>query len=464
LIPAPASLIARLLSSLALCLSVALLASCGGGGAASPPVTSVGSLALAPASATLYAGVPYELTIAGGRGPYLVTSSEPTIVSVNRTVGGNTFTIVPNNPGVIDPNAGEGEVARRSVTIAVRDSMGATVSAQYSVLQNFFTGYRQVYSNTCAASGTTGFVDACAGTDSLVQLVPVSQGALYVNRELRLDRVRGDFTFVNESAGATPQESDRIFVRTDGTGRALARIRVSPVAASQLATYTISDVATGASTTVAFLIVGVSITFPDLKIIPPGPITFVGRSDTLCGGGASDVFIVGGRPPYTVSAPVGVIVSASTLQASSSRLTIRTPEASTPCPPAYTILVTDSRGETASFTINSVQGSPIPDPDPPPPVEIVPATLPGSDNAPQLLCGQSASVAVIGEPVRPLNTRARQWCDHGLDAARAARHGRRPDHHVPRRLHVYRDRRHHHGDVGRHDGYQLPLSSERPTH
>jgi hypothetical protein len=43
-----------------------------------------------------------------------------------------------------------------------------------------------------------------------------------------------------------------------------------------------------------------------------------------------------------------------------------------------------------------VQGSPIPDPDPPPPVEIVPATLPGSDNAPQLLCGQSASVAVIG--------------------------------------------------------------------
>lgn len=392
---APASPIPRLLSLAALALMAATVVSCGGGGAASPPVTGVGSLALAPGSGTLYAGVSYQLTIAGGRGPYLVTSSEPTVIALNRTVSGNSVTIVPNNPGVIDPNASESEVPRRTVTIAVRDSLGVTVSAQYSVLQNFFTGYRQSYSNTCASSGGAGSVDACAGTDSLVLLVPVSQGTLYVNRELRLDRVRGDFTFVNEDAATSPQTSDRIIVRTDGTGRALARIRVSPVAPSQLATYTVTDVASGASTTVAFLIVGVSITFPDLEIIPPGPITFVGRSDAVCGGGASDVFVVGGRPPYTASVSTGLTVSpASALQSSGGRLTIAVPETEKPCRPPYTLLVTDSLGQTASLTINSVIGSAIPDPDPPPPVEVVPSTLPGS--APALKCGQSASVAVIG--------------------------------------------------------------------
>lgn len=375
-----------------------LLSACGGGGAASLPPSNTGSLAITPVSASFYAGVPYELNIVGGRKPYLVTSNEPTVIALNRTVDANALTIVAENPGVVDPGTGTGEVPRRTVTISVRDSLGATVSAQYTVLQNFFTGYRQTYTNTCTTSGTTGTFDACAGTDSLVQLVPVSQGILYVNRELRLDRVRGDFSFVNEDPAAVPQTTNRLVVRTDTAGRAIARIRVAALAATQQATYTVTDVATGASTTVAFLIVGTSVPEPALSIIPAGPITLVGRLNTLCGAGTADIFIIGGRPPYTIGSPTGVSTfPPSPLPSSGSRLSITIPASETPCPPPFTILVTDSRGNTAQFTINAVAGTLEEEPTPPP-VVVVPGSLPGT--APALKCGQSAQVAVIGGSAR----------------------------------------------------------------
>lgn len=389
---------ANLVIPAALLVAVSLLLSaCGGGGAASLPPSNTGSLAITPASANLYAGVPYELNIVGGRKPYLVTSNEQTVIALNRTVDANVVTIVAENPGVIDPGSAT-EVPRRSVTISVRDSLGATTTAQLTVLQNFFTGYRQTYSNTCSTSGTTGTIDACAGTDSLVQLVPVSQGLLYANRELRLDRIRGDFSFVNEDPAAAPQTTNRLLVRTDSTGRAFARLRVAGLAPSQLATYSITDVASGASTTVAFLIVGVSVTEPNLAIIPAGPITLVGRLNTLCGAGTADIFIVGGRPPYVIGAPTGVSTfPPSPLPSSGSRLSITIPASETPCPPPFTILVTDSRGNTAQFTINAVAGTLEAEPTPPP-VVIAPSALPGT--APALRCGQSAQVAVIGGSTR----------------------------------------------------------------
>ena len=352
--------IAPLVAVLFLCTAPLALTGCGGGGAASPAPSDSGSLALSPASATLYAGVPYDLNIVGGRKPYLITSSEPTIIALNRTVSASSVTIVANNPGVVDPSASASEVPRRSVTISVRDSLGATVSAQYSVLQNFFTGYRQVYSNTCPTADANSVVDACSGTDSLVQLVPVSQGSLYVNRELRLDRVRGDFTFVNEASSASPQTSDRIQVRTDGTGRALARIRVALAAPAQLATYTITDVATGATTTVAFVIVQVSTTAAvDLEVrATPASVTLNGLTTAQCGSGTADFLISGGRPPYSIGGvPSGLTVAPGvTLPASGSRLTVTVPPVAAPCPQPYTMLVSDSVGRLTSVTVNTSPG------------------------------------------------------------------------------------------------------------
>ncbi len=79
-----------------------VLASCGGGGATSSPNT-VGDLQLLPGAGSIYAGVPTTFNIVGGRAPYLVTSSEPTLIEVGFTTSSNSFTIVARNPGVIDP-------------------------------------------------------------------------------------------------------------------------------------------------------------------------------------------------------------------------------------------------------------------------------------------------------------------------------------------------------------------------
>ena len=127
------------------------LASCGGGGATSSP-NAAGALQLLPGASSLYAAVPYTFNIVGGRKPYLVTSSEQTLIELNITIDSNSFTIVPRNPGVVDVGLDPNEVPRRTVNIEVRDSNGASLSNAYNVLQNFFTGYRETYTSTCAAA------------------------------------------------------------------------------------------------------------------------------------------------------------------------------------------------------------------------------------------------------------------------------------------------------------------------
>ncbi len=66
---------------------------------------------------------------------------------------------------------------------------------------------------------------------------PISQGTLYGNREFQLDRVRGDYSFVPEPPGDTPQLVNQIRVRTDHTGRAFVRIRMGISAPTQIASY-----------------------------------------------------------------------------------------------------------------------------------------------------------------------------------------------------------------------------------
>ncbi len=297
-----------------------VLTSCGGGGATGSP-TAVGNLELLPGSASLYAGVPYTLNIAGGRSPYLVTSSEPTLVALNFTTTSNQFTFVPNNPGVVNVGLDPDEVPRRTVNIQVRDSNGATFTAAYDVLQNFFTGYSQSYSSTCAAAGASGPApQACSGTDTIVTLFPISQGALYGNREFQLDRVRGDYSFVQEPPGATPQLLNTIRVRTDQTGTAIVRLRVGIGAPTQLATYKVTDIATGVTTDLVFLIIQQA-PIGTITVVPGGTITFTGTNGA-CGFGSSDQFVFDGTPPYTIIPPPNIGVLPLTLPANGDRFTV----------------------------------------------------------------------------------------------------------------------------------------------
>src|SRR5260221_863916 len=155
--------------------SSVILGSCGGGGAASSNELN-GTLTILPSAASLYAGVAYTFTIAGGRKPYLLSSSEPVLLPVPAQVDGNTFQVVANNPGVIDANLPPGSVPIRSVIITWRDSFGSVISTPaqngITVAQNFLTGYGAIFVSTCNNG------NACAGSDTIVQIQAVTNGSL----------------------------------------------------------------------------------------------------------------------------------------------------------------------------------------------------------------------------------------------------------------------------------------------
>ena len=358
-----------------------VLTSCGGGGATSSP--NVGALQLLPGAGSIYAGVPTTFNIVGGRAPYLVTSSEPTLLELNFTTSSNNFTAVARNPGVIDSGLDPDEVPRRSVNIEVRDSNGVSLSATFSVLQNFFTGYGTFYSNTCAAPASGDPPQACSGTDSVVNLVPVSNGALYGDREFELRKVRGDFQFVVENPAVTPQLVDIIRVRTDHEGKAIARLRVTNGAPTQIATYTVTDITTGATTTRTFIIVQQPV-FDQISLLP-NEITFTGGLSTECGRGTADVVVIGGTPPYTISGAPSLGISPSTVTSSGGTFSITAGRTSPPCPADQTVLVTDSRGAVGTVTVSIEAGF-----GSPPALSAAPTTIAN------LVCGTSTTVTVVG--------------------------------------------------------------------
>lgn len=362
-----------------------LLASCGGGGASTSPFTDGqgGAPAVFPSSGSLYAGVPYVMNVTGGRRPYLITSNEPTLVDLNLVLDGNQFSFVPRNPGVIDVGLDPNAVPSRTVIIQVRDSVGSSASFTYSVLQNFFTGYRESYASTCAAASGT-VIQACSGTDSIVTVFPVSNGTLYGNRVLQFDKVRGDFSFVVEDPNANPQLVSQIRRTTDHNGMAFVRLRVTNFAPTQIASYKITDVATGATTDALFTIVQQS-PVDAISVLPATTFTFTGGLSTRCGTGQADVFITGGTPPYTITPFGGLAVSTTSVAVTGGRVTITAPAANPPCPQGTSVLVQDSRGASQTITVTQAPGTATP-----PPITVSPSFLS------TLGCGQTGQAAVVG--------------------------------------------------------------------
>jgi hypothetical protein len=372
-----------------------VLASCGGGGATSSP-TIIGSLQILPGTASIYAGVPYTFTIAGGRKPYLVTSSEQTLVALNYTTDSNDVTIVANNPGVVDPGLQANEVPRRSVNIQVRDSVGVSTTVTYSVLLNLFFGYSQSYSTDCFVSGATTQPQACSGSDTLVQMFPTSQGVLYGNREFLFERVRGDFSFVQETPNAVPASSAR--VRTGQDGLAFMRIRVNNDAPTQIASYRITDVATNTTITSAFLITGV-LPGGSITLVPGAAITFTGGSTAACGFGSSDQLVFDGTPPYTITPPANIGVNPLTILKNGDKFTVTVGQGApvTACP-SGTVVIIDSVGRRATLSVTSLVGTVST------PITVAPLPLPN------LTCTANTSqAAVVGGngPLQVVSTHPR---------------------------------------------------------
>jgi hypothetical protein len=368
--------------------SSVMLGSCGGGGATQQP-EQVGSLTLLPATATLYAGVVYTFQIVGGQRPYLLSSSEPTVLPVPDRVDGNSFQVVPNNPAVVDTGTGgdTGILPQRTVIITVRDALGnqvitASGTTGIRVAQNFLTGYGVTFTSNCGQNA-----QGCAGQDSIVTLIATSNGVLYGNRQVRFCVVRGQFQFVVPESPSNPTQTltDCVTTMTDHQGVAIARIRVPSNANTQLATLRVIDVATGVFADQVFTIEGTDINAQPITILP-NSFTFTGPRQGVCGTGSGDFLVFDGDTPYTaISSDPNVQVFPSTTSAQPGRFTVT---ASNPfvCVTNATIVVTDAAGRRATVTVNTAEGTAQL-----PALAVSPTTVSLNDT-----CGFTTSVTAVG--------------------------------------------------------------------
>lgn len=374
----------KLLAALLVAASSVLMSSCGGGGAASTPEGGV--LTVQPNPGTAYAGIPFTLSVIGGRAPYFLGSSEPSIFPVPATTSTNIMEILPQQPGVIDTGLQAGEVPRRAVVINARDSNGLISSATLSVLQNFLVGYGVSYSSNCpaaaaAAGATAGATQACPGNETAIVMSPTFNGQLRGNALIRFERIRGDFTFFQ--CGTNPTLGvNAITQNTDHTGLARVCIFVPQNAPTQFAAYRIIDVATGVYADQIFQINAAVIGSPTLTTLP-NTVSLTGTNGR-CGTGSSDFLVFGGSPPYTASSTnPQVIVAPASSASNPGRFSITVVNNAPPCPTGVVVSVVDSVGARGSVTVTSVQGAAAPA------IQIAPTAF-------TLNCLQSGTAVVVG--------------------------------------------------------------------
>lgn len=362
-----------------------ILASCGGGGAGGNPDTATADVTISPATATIYAGVPFTFTIQGGKTPYSLSTSEPGLLPLPAQTSSHSWTVIPNQPGVIDVGLQTGELPVRSAIVTVRSADGtpsAGRSATWKVAQNFLLGYGLRFSATgCHTTGTAVAANtACAGGETLVELAAVTNGVLFAGRQYRFEVLRGQYQFVFPQTGVV---GNTLTTTTDSTGIAHVVIQVAAGTPTQIAVMRVTDVATGLYADQAFVISGVG---ANGKLTPlPDSFTFTGNLTTECGTGSGDFLVFDGVPPFTAISSNPLINVDSSSTSSPGRFTIRLSGSTPPCQTG-TIVVTDAVGNRATVDVASVLGTVTP---PPPPLQVSPNSI-------TLECGSSGSVSVVG--------------------------------------------------------------------
>jgi hypothetical protein len=374
----------RSLSSLAGALfamaAAAVLSSCGGGGASGDTGNLGGAIQISPAVGTVYAGVPFNFQITGGRKPYSLTSSEPGLLPVPSSIDSNSLDVVAANPGVIDTGLAPGDLPVRTVNITVRSGDGQGTSAVMKVAQNFLTGYGVVFTPITCPIANTNDAQACAGGESAVRFSAVFNGNLHGNQQFRLDVIKGPFQFVFPQGGT----GGSVVVQSDHTGEVNAIIQSTAGVRTQLAVLRVTEVATGVNADFVFTITGTSNNGVLTAI--PSSITFTGNLTTDCGIGSSSFFVFDGSPPFTALSSDPNITVNSTSNSNPGSFTVNVSGNSPPCH-SGTVIVTDSGGARASVDVKSVVGSgaaPTP-----PTFAVAPTSI-------TLGCAESGSVSAVG--------------------------------------------------------------------
>ena len=315
--------------------SVAVLASCGSGGVSGPPPATA-AITVTPDTATLFSGLPTTFTVSGGNGNYIVTSSNQAVVAPLGAIGGNAFTIVPNEVA-----------AETTVTVTVSDNGTSTPDTATLTIKP------RTLSNTITVTPSNDVCGnaVCAGGDAEVRIVLSQGGIPLVGRQVRFDVVSGDFRFITSPPGATTETlALSAITTTDGTGTALVRVRVLASAGSQTALLQVTDLGSGLAQLSSFT-VSSSSTNTALNA-QPSTVRFVGNSTGTCAiSRSADVIVFGGVPPYNVSHPANFSIDPDVVAHSGDRFTVTTRG---DCDAGAQIAVVDSTGTTVTVTASNV--------------------------------------------------------------------------------------------------------------
>lgn len=348
----------KTLAAVVLGASTLFLQSCGGGGASSETGLQVGALSILPATGTMYASVPFEITVAGGRGPYRVISNEQTVLPVNITVNGNRFTVVPNNPGVVDPNTDPNVVPSRTAILTVRDNAGTEITGTYNVLQNFMTGYTVSVNSIsrCGVIDPEVVVPACAGFESRVDVRPTSAGLLRAQRQLRFTVLYGPLAYIQDDNLTL---ANSYLLTTDSNGTGVARFVPTAGSFTQYVAIRVTDVQTTAYRDIVMTLLSAP-TGP-LTAIPDTLPALVGANSAQCGFGTASVVVTGGTPPYTLTTTSpGIIATPTTIASTAGSSSISYGGGVAPNCTQGQVVITDAAGSVVTVTANSSPGTAAP--------------------------------------------------------------------------------------------------------
>jgi hypothetical protein len=378
----------RSLAGLVALIGVLGLGACGGGSGAPNPISNpISTLTVQPAIANVYSQTPVMFTVAGGRPPYSLFSSDQSALPTPSTVTGNSVIFVPS---IVNLDT--------TVTVTARDADGNTANSAVTVkpatLINSMTLKADGGSGTTAncpnpggsssATDSAGQTFICAGQTGSVA-VRVG-GGLAGGRQIRFDVVQGPFQLFTNGPGQPDTFALSYTVPTDQNGDAIARVRATPNANQQIVIVQATDLLTGTFVRGIFIV-----TNGDGLLIVPDTVNITGPTTETCSSGViTSFFIFGGAPPYTISNtfPQFLGVSPGVVNISGGGFNATTTGA---CLSPGIIGITDSAGHTKTVSITNALGS-----TPPAtvttniPIVISPSTIP------TLTCGASFNVFATG--------------------------------------------------------------------
>jgi hypothetical protein len=384
--------------------AAALVASCGGGGVSADGNAGVvaGPLSLNPSAGNFYANVPVTLTIAGGTRPYLLSTTEPTILpGINgATTRENRVTLLPAQPGVVDPETDPNVVPARSLSISVRDTTGTTITSTYKILVNYILGYGTTISNLnpgLAEQQCGSATNVCAGQEAAVFVRPTSAGISRPGRAIKLDVIQGDYDFVSNDTAGTLTKTATFTSNVDG--EIGTKIRARAGAPTQIAIMRITDVQTNATRDEIFTIASAN-SGTDIITAIPTEITFTGPTTANCAAStadrrfAADIYLFGGKPPYTIlnTAPDAFNIEGGPVLTNGGRFSI-VPTGRVCSSTGISIIVRDATGRQISVTATNEVGSS----EPPPEFTVTPPAL-------TFVGCSSATTTIIGAASLPYIT------------------------------------------------------------